>query len=78
MCGRALVCRTGLAQGKTPFYLSKSAKKDLVLQEQFKALEAKGPGALDKFLEKKRKKNASKDRSKLPWKRPMVGTEGDE
>jgi hypothetical protein len=110
-------------QGKTPFYLSARAKKELVLQEQFKGLEAKGPHALEKFLEKwvalaafmsacpiylsfphspppskaeaarcahvhvhvcvprcrKRKKNASKDRKSLPWKRPNLGSgEGDD
>ncbi len=47
LCLRCCAC-----QGKTPFYLSARAKKELVLQEQFKNLEAKGPHALDKFLEK--------------------------
>jgi ribosomal RNA-processing protein 36 len=64
-------------QGKTPFYLSKGAQRELVLQEKFKTLQAKGDGALDKYLEKKRKKNAGKDRKQLPWKRSK-GPEADE
>jgi len=51
-------------EGKTPFYLKKSDKKTLELAEKFKELSKSGK--VDKFLMKKRKKNAAKDRKKLP------------
>ncbi len=54
-------------QGKKPFFLSKAGKRELVLTEKYKELEAKGPGALNKFMEKRRKKKASKDKRALPW-----------
>jgi hypothetical protein len=64
-------------QGKKAFYLSKRAKKELALGEKFKQLEAKGPEAVDKFLAKKRAKNASKDKKSLPWARPPRSREED-
>ncbi len=68
-----VVAAGGCWQGKKAYFLSKSAQKQLVLEEKFKALQAKGDGAVDKYLEKKRKKNASKDRRQLPWKRAREG-----
>ncbi len=56
-------------QGKTPYYLTKKSQKTMALASKFQDLASKGDGAVDKFLEKKRKKNASKDRKQLPWKR---------
>ena len=54
-------------QGKKPFFLSKAGKRELAMTDKFKELEAKGPGALDKFMQKRRKKKASKDKRALPW-----------
>ncbi|XP_013415255.1 ribosomal RNA processing protein 36 homolog isoform X2 [Lingula anatina] len=53
-----------IKQGKKPFYLRKSEQKQLQLADKFKEL--KKSGNLEKYLSKKRKKNASKDRKKLP------------
>nr|XP_056709042.1 ribosomal RNA processing protein 36 homolog [Euleptes europaea] len=51
-------------QGKKPFYLKKSDKQKLELAEKYKEL--KKNGKLESFLSKKRKRNAAKDRRKLP------------
>ncbi|XP_061736739.1 ribosomal RNA processing protein 36 homolog [Nerophis ophidion] len=52
-------------QGAQPFFLNKSAEKKVRLAEKYKEL--KKSGKLENFLSKKRKKNALKDRRKLPW-----------
>ncbi|XP_077532719.1 ribosomal RNA processing protein 36 homolog [Haemaphysalis longicornis] len=49
---------------RKPIYLNKTAKKKIELAERFKEL--KKAGKLDKYLEKKRKKNVQKERKKLP------------
>uniref|UniRef100_A0A3B5AY62 rRNA biogenesis protein RRP36 n=1 Tax=Stegastes partitus TaxID=144197 RepID=A0A3B5AY62_9TELE len=51
-------------QGAQPFFLKKSEKKKLQLAEKYQEL--KKSGKLDSFLSKKRKRNAGKDRRKLP------------
>uniref|UniRef100_A0A8C7ZLX1 rRNA biogenesis protein RRP36 n=1 Tax=Oryzias sinensis TaxID=183150 RepID=A0A8C7ZLX1_9TELE len=51
-------------QGARPFFLKKSDKKKLELAEKYQDL--KKSGKLDTFLSKKRKRNAGKDRKKLP------------
>uniref|UniRef100_H3CGL7 rRNA biogenesis protein RRP36 n=1 Tax=Tetraodon nigroviridis TaxID=99883 RepID=H3CGL7_TETNG len=51
-------------QGARPFFLKKSEKKKLQLAEKFQQL--KKSGKLENFLSKKRKRNATKDRRKLP------------
>ncbi|KAM9819857.1 ribosomal RNA processing protein 36 homolog [Syngnathus typhle] len=51
--------------GHRPFFLSKSEQKKLRLADRFSAL--KTSGKLDAFMGKKRKRNAGKDRRKLPW-----------
>lgn len=73
---------------KKPFFLKKSAKKDLLLEDKFNTLKKEvslplhlhiyvcflmksiiiylNQGKLKKFLEKKRKKNASKEKKWLP------------
>lgn len=53
-------------QGKTPFYLKKSDQKKLALIDKFKQL---GDKNVDKILEKRRKRNATKDHKKVPYKR---------
>uniref|UniRef100_A0A673NGA4 rRNA biogenesis protein RRP36 n=1 Tax=Sinocyclocheilus rhinocerous TaxID=307959 RepID=A0A673NGA4_9TELE len=53
-----------VGQGHKPFYLKKSDKKKLELAEKYSEL--KKSGKLENFLSKKRKRNATKDRKKLP------------
>uniref|UniRef100_A0A1A8ES15 rRNA biogenesis protein RRP36 n=1 Tax=Nothobranchius korthausae TaxID=1143690 RepID=A0A1A8ES15_9TELE len=50
--------------GDHPFFLKKSDKKKLQLAEKY--LDLKKSGKLENFLSKKRKRNAAKDRRKLP------------
>ncbi|XP_027874419.1 ribosomal RNA processing protein 36 homolog isoform X2 [Xiphophorus couchianus] len=52
--------------GERPFFLKKSEKKKLQLAEKYQEL--KKSGKLENFLSKKRKRNAGKDRRKLPGK----------
>ncbi|XP_043078384.1 ribosomal RNA processing protein 36 homolog [Puntigrus tetrazona] len=54
-----------VGQGHKPFYLKKSDKKKLELAEKYSEL--KKSGKLENFLSKKRKRNATKDRKKLPY-----------
>uniref|UniRef100_A0A8C8SV70 rRNA biogenesis protein RRP36 n=1 Tax=Pelusios castaneus TaxID=367368 RepID=A0A8C8SV70_9SAUR len=54
-------------QGRKPFYLKKSAKRKLELAEKYKEL--KGSGKLESFLSKKRKRNAIKDKRRLPFRK---------
>ncbi|XP_066503580.1 ribosomal RNA processing protein 36 homolog isoform X2 [Hoplias malabaricus] len=54
-----------VGQGHRPFYLKKSDKKKLELAEKYNAL--KKSGTLENFLSKKRKRNAIKDRRKMPY-----------
>lgn len=51
-------------QGARPFFLKNSEKKKLLLAEKYQEL--KKSGKLENFLSKKRKRNAGKDRRKLP------------
>ncbi|XP_040001115.1 ribosomal RNA processing protein 36 homolog [Xiphias gladius] len=51
-------------QGAGPFFLKKSEQKKLQLAEKYQEL--KKSGKLENFLSKKRKRNAVKDRRKLP------------
>ncbi|KAL4639889.1 hypothetical protein GN956_G12470 [Arapaima gigas] len=52
-------------QGHRPFFLKKSEKRKLELAEKYSDL--KRSGKLENFLNKKRKRNAMKDRRKLPF-----------
>ncbi|KAJ3119662.1 rRNA biogenesis protein rrp36 [Nowakowskiella sp. JEL0407] len=56
-----------IAEGKkkNPYYLKKSDLKALELVEKFKDLKQSG-ASLDKFLEKRRKRNATKERTFVP------------
>lgn len=55
--------------GARPFFYKKSEKKKMQLAEKFHQL--KKSGKLENFLSKKRKKNAGKDRRKLPPQRHL-------
>ncbi|XP_056135612.1 ribosomal RNA processing protein 36 homolog [Lampris incognitus] len=52
------------AEGHKPFFLKKSDKKKLHLADKYQELKKRGK--LDNFLSKKRKRNATKDRRRLP------------
>ncbi|KAI9266939.1 hypothetical protein BY458DRAFT_210433 [Sporodiniella umbellata] len=53
-------------QGKKPFFLKKSEKRKLELMDRYQKM---GDKAVDRVLEKRRKRNATKDRKRLPFKR---------
>jgi len=53
-----------IAQGKRPHHATRGEKRKLLLERQFEQLEA--TGKLDKYMEKRRKKIASKERKLLP------------
>jgi len=52
---------------KRPFYLKKRDLKELELKEKYEGLKNEGKGKLDKYIAKRRKKNAQKERTLLPW-----------
>lgn len=55
------------ATGKTPYYLKKSELKSRTLQHKYDEL--KESGKLDKFLQRKKKKNTAKARMGMPEER---------
>lgn len=62
-----------VAQGKNPFFLKKSDQKKLELIEKFRHLKD-NPKALNRVMEKRRKKNASKEKTRvLGAKRRKIG-----
>ncbi|KAG0499068.1 hypothetical protein HPP92_003759 [Vanilla planifolia] len=63
--------REAAKQGKHPFYLKKSEIRERKLIKKYNELKA--AGKLDSFIEKRRKKNASKDHRYLPYRRPTAG-----
>jgi ribosomal RNA-processing protein 36 len=60
--------RAAADAGKAPFYLKKSERKRQELLAKYEEL--KSGGGLDRYMEKRRKKNASKDHRYLPGRRP--------
>jgi ribosomal RNA-processing protein 36 len=56
--------KAAVKEGKKPYFLKKSAVRKAELVEKYKELKASGQ--LAKFLEKRRKRNASKDHKLLP------------
>ncbi|KAH7548568.1 hypothetical protein ACOSP7_031836 [Xanthoceras sorbifolium] len=54
--------------GKRPFYLKKSEIRKQSLIEKYNNLKASGK--LESFIEKRRRKNASKDHKYMPYRRP--------
>lgn len=67
--------REKVAAGKTPYFLKQSAIKELALEDRYQELKGKGKGKVSKFLEKRRRKNAAKDRKWMP---EGGGGDGDE
>jgi ribosomal RNA-processing protein 36 len=60
-----------VAKGKQPFFLHKSELKKLELAKRFDKLDE--AGQLDRFMEKRRKKNSQKERRMLPGRKPKGG-----
>ncbi|KAJ2747916.1 rRNA biogenesis protein rrp36 [Coemansia sp. BCRC 34301] len=54
-------------QGKTPYFLKKSELKGIEAAEKFATL--KDSSKLDNYLEKRRKRNATKDHRRMPYQR---------
>ncbi|XP_069744102.1 ribosomal RNA processing protein 36 homolog [Narcine bancroftii] len=57
--------RQRVAEGSRPYFLKRSKLRELALADKFQAL--RRSSKVDVFLGKKRKRNAMKDRRKLPW-----------
>jgi ribosomal RNA-processing protein 36 len=55
-----------VSQGKKPFYLKKNELKKMELIQKYKSLKDSGEKAVDRYLEKKRKKKASKEKLGMP------------
>ncbi|CEP07660.1 hypothetical protein [Parasitella parasitica] len=51
-------------QGKTPYFLKRSEKRKLDLMDRYEKL---GTKSVDRILEKRRKRNTTKDRKHLPF-----------
>ena len=62
-----------MAAGRKPFYLKHSDKKKMMLERKYEQLQKEG--RLDKFLEKRRKKVASKEKRRLPRSRAALAAE---
>lgn len=60
--------RDAAKKGKQPYYLKKSEIQKQMLMEKYKEL--KESGKLEAFIERKRRKNAAKDRRYMPYRRP--------
>lgn len=54
-----------IAEGKRPFWLNKKAMEDMKQRKQFEEL--KQNGGLQKYLQKRRKKQAEKDKRNRPF-----------
>ena len=68
-----------VAAGKKPFFLKKRAQRELEMDRRFQDL-AKGRGGkkkVERLIEKRRKKNAYKDRRSLPGARIDHRDDGD-
>ena len=61
------------AAGKQPYYLKKSEKRRQELIAKYEEL--KKSGRLERFLEKRRKKNAAKDHRHLPYRRSVMDSQ---
>ena len=59
-----------ISQGKKAFYLKKSDKRRLELEDRYEMLKEQGQGKLEKYMAKRRRKNAAKERRWMPESRP--------
>ena len=60
-----------IKQGKKPFFLKKAEQKKLALVERYAGLKDKDK-QLERVMERKRKKKASKERKNMPAERRLV------
>ncbi|PSC72696.1 ribosomal RNA processing 36-like protein [Micractinium conductrix] len=58
--------RAAVKDGKNPFFLKKSERRRLELLAKYEELQAAGPGKLEAYMAKRRKRNAAKDHRHLP------------
>jgi ribosomal RNA-processing protein 36 len=56
-----------VASGKKPYYLKKSEQRKMELLAKYQEL--KSGGGLERFMEKRRKRNAAKDHRYIPSQR---------
>ncbi len=63
-------------QGKNPFYTKKSDERTMELLHKFTELKKKGQ--LDKYLVKKKRKQANKEHKHIPWKRKTAAGPADD
>lgn len=59
--------RKAVAGGKTPYFPKRSELKQIMATERYKALEARGDGAVAKAMKKRRKKLMGKERKSTPF-----------
>ncbi|KAJ2778104.1 rRNA biogenesis protein rrp36 [Coemansia javaensis] len=62
-------------QGKRPYFLGRRELKELEAAQKFGSL---SPAKVDRFLEKRRKRNAAKDHRRMPYQRREEGGGGDD
>jgi ribosomal RNA-processing protein 36 len=60
-------------RGKKPFYLKKSEQRKRLLLDRYSGLKGK---QLDRAIERRRKKNAAREKKKIPWSRRGVEGSG--
>ncbi|CAK9838068.1 rRNA processing protein Rrp36 [Schizosaccharomyces pombe] len=60
-------------EGKKPFYLKRNEQKKLIQMDKYKSME--GTKALDKYIEKKRRRRAQKEKKHLPRARPSANSQ---
>ncbi|KAK9721270.1 rRNA biogenesis protein rrp36 [Basidiobolus ranarum] len=60
-----------VSKGKKPFFLKRAELKKLELMDKFKSI--KESGNIDKVIEKRRKHNAAKQHTRIPFKRRRTG-----
>ncbi len=56
-----------VGSGKKPYYLKQSEIKKIAMEQRYEELKGKGNRKLQEYVEKKRKKNAAKDRKRLSF-----------
>ena len=56
--------KEAVSKGKKPYFLKKRVLREAELKDRFNSLEKKG--RVNKYMEKKRKRNALRDQAKMP------------
>ncbi len=63
-----------VSEGKKPYYLKEGDYKKLELVQRYEEIKERG-GSVEKFLEKRRKKNAAREHRLMPYERRSAGKE---